>query len=75
MHKKTYYYPRRYLHQYRSSAYKKNQVSEEILRDVRQEGPISTKLFAATIHEIFKNAQFEVKRMTANGRKTVVPEI
>ena len=52
-----------------------NQVSEEILRYVRQEGPISTKLFAATIHEIFKNAQFEVKGMTEYGRKTVVPDI
>ena len=40
-----------------------NQVSEEIpmLTGVRQGNPISSKLFTATIQEVFKNIQLEEK--------------
>ena len=46
-----------------------NQVSEElpIIRLVRQGGPISPKLYSATIQEVFKNAQLEEKRINIDG--------
>ena len=48
-----------------------SQVSEEIpiLRGVRQGDPISTKLFTATIQEVFKNAQLEEKGINIDGEK------
>ena len=48
-----------------------NQVSEEIpvLRSVKQEDPISPKLFMATKQEVFKNAQLEEKGINIDGEK------
>ena len=48
-----------------------NQVVEEIpiLRGVRQGGPVSPKLFTATIQWVFKNAQLEEKGININGEK------
>ena len=48
-----------------------SQVSEEIpiLRGVRQGDPISPKLFAATVQEVFKNAQLEEKGINRGGEK------
>ena len=48
-----------------------NQVSEEIpiLSGVRQGDPISPKLFTATIHEVFENAQLEGKGINIDGKK------
>ena len=48
-----------------------NQISEvvPILRGVRQGDPISPKLFAATIHEVFENAQTEEKGKDMDAEK------
>ena len=48
-----------------------NQVSEEIpiLRGMRQGDPISPKLFAATIQEVFKNARLEEKGIDIDGEQ------
>ena len=48
-----------------------NQVSEEIpiLRGVRQGDLIFSKLFTATIQEVFKNAQLEENGFNIDGEK------
>ena len=48
-----------------------NQVSEEIpvLRGARQGDPISSKLFTATVHKVFKIAQLEEKGINTAGEK------
>ena len=46
-----------------------NQVSEDspVLHDVRQVHPMSSKLFTATIQEVFTNARLEEKGIDING--------
>ena len=56
-----------------------SQVSEKIpiLREVRQGGPISSKLFMATLQEIYRNAQparGEMNKIT-DGEKHAWPKI
>ena len=48
-----------------------SQVSEEIpiLRGMRQGDPISSKLFTATIQEVFTNAQLEEKGINVDEEK------
>ena len=47
-----------------------NRVSENTNTEGHEAGrPNSPKLFTATIHEVFKNAQLEEKRMNVGGAK------